>query len=879
MSHKAERGMDSRAIRAGANRKVMIFAGSLALLLSVQRVEAAPRAGVLAEELAQGSRVTATVLTRELQRGLALLGFDCTPQHTLVLYGRRFRPQQLLVGQPPAKLSKVLLDVALAARLTVRSHPPGSYEGHLELRVVEVATRRVLAAFSGRAQVKATTLSEGRDRARLLLLKRADKQLRPALELIGRGRGQVLLYLDRQSLPLEAQRFAARLADLQEIREARLVSLQGRRAVFAVRPAGSTDVKKALARRLGLIVEGGRQLAWWGRMGSVPGRIAVTIAKVGPGDGLTGVAQELASRLVARALDNSLRLHRAPAGSSGARTLHVSLTGGQLRARIDGAPALTAEAPLSSPRALAAAAWQLARELDAAAGRSNARLAALPALDRLRFGATLTSFDLLGALAGTGKLEGVRGKPTVTLGGMTGQLRASLPGYSKTVQSVPNARKVALALPLDADKLAALRRPEVAVLRLELTFGKGTERRRDRLDLPLPLWSRQLIDRKQEASLTSLIDVQDEIVRARLGRALMVARELDGLRPLEQGLWLPLCAYGVLQAAKLKITPPPPGAGRLRWQQLPGTTLRRGRGSRADLTIALATLLAAGGARTKLWRQRDGSFLLAVDTGWAPGAAGLAELEARRLTKLEGTLWLPLAVDTGRSFEDAWTRGAKQMAALGARRRRAIAVEPLPATLASGQAGSLDEAPFREVVGGAAQAIVQRQKKRLAAILKAAKLGDAPIGKRLGVARALLRLRGVAKARQLLEGYLVLKEKDQKAQLLLAVSYAYQGAFQLAREHFDKAKGANARLGSGISSALLGDKARALAALRGHGAVAQQLGLKGKKPRYLQGDDPAAAALSRIAGSDNLRLREKLLGQRSGPDRRFRRRALDLLRY
>ena len=61
---------------------------------------------------------------------------------------------------------------------------------------------------------------------------------------------------------------------------------------------------------------------------------------------------------------------------------------------------------------------------------------------------------------------------------------------------------------------------------------------------------------------------------------------------------------------------------------------------------------------------------------------------------------------------------------------------------------------------------IAQVEKRLAKILADAKLDKA----RLGVARALLRLRGVAKARQLLEGYLVLKEKDKKAQLLLAVS-------------------------------------------------------------------------------------------------------------
>jgi tetratricopeptide (TPR) repeat protein len=270
-----------------------------------------------------------------------------------------------------------------------------------------------------------------------------------------------------------------------------------------------------------------------------------------------------------------------------------------------------------------------------------------------------------------------------------------------------------------------------------------------------------------------------------------------------------------------------------------------------------------------------GGLLVAVSLGWLPNAAGLAYAEKSRLMTLGKTLWLPLWLDGKSGFEKSWSAGFRRMRKL--RRAKPLLVRALDKEQGGGAKPLVDDAlqsRVRKICDDVSGRIVKRLAQQGAKLIKDAKLDKAPLSTRLKVAKKLLRLRLVARAIPLLEGYLVVNEKDRTAHLLLGVSYAYQGAFALARRHFAKAKSRQARINDALMQALIGQRKTALIALRRLGARKEALALI----HAARGSDPQADALARIAGATNLRTRERLLGHRT-VKRRVVRRGLDLLKF
>jgi hypothetical protein len=850
--------------------RVGVIAFAVALSLPTAAL-AAPRAGVLAEELHDGARVTATALTRGLQQALTSLGFVSGGAQTVELFRHGLRVGQLLSATPPAKLSKARdVDLAVAARLTLRRRPSKSgvsFEATLQLRALEVGSRRSVVAFSATTRDTLPTLGAARRRARSSLLQRAWKQLKPTLRQIARGRGEVLLVVD--GLPLPPARFAAQLALMKEIGDARLVSAGSKRAMVALRAARGSNAKQLsalLRKRLGLTLDTRRRLAWWGRWGAIPGapQLRCVAAGLATQSGFSRRVAQLAPGLLCNALAGSLRLRPRPGGK---RRLEVQVAQGKLQARLSGMSAVSASVPLRGADGLAAATWQLARALERGVAKLRPALGTLPALDQLRGGVSLRKLDLLGVLAGAMRLAGRAGPARVEFSRSV-KARLDVIGFSKVLAA--QGKRLTASPALDRAKLAALRAPRVASLRVALRFGAGTSARRDELRLPVPLWSRQVVDREQVTSLGGLVDTSDERVRRRVARALAAARSSSSLLKLERGVWLPLVAYGALFASRPRLLADRP-ASRLAWRRLPGETLGRGAGTRRDLALAFASLAQAGGARTRLLPSKAG-LLVAVDTGWLPSAAGLARAASKRFVALDGTLWLPLWIDGKGNFDRANRAGARRLRKLSRRARAGVEVLAAPQqlpTLAASAASTVIEA--------GAKVLLDAQRARAKRIVARARLDRGSIKKRLGVAQKLLQIRAVARARQLLEGYLVLHEGDRRAQQLLAVSYAYQGAFELARRHFARARGAQAQLGAGLMSWLLGQRKRArgeLARAGGAGRLAQRRLMVRRA-----GVDPQTKALGMVAGATNLQAREALLGRRAGPDRRVVRWALDLLRY
>ncbi|MCK5797846.1 MAG: hypothetical protein KAI47_11710 [Deltaproteobacteria bacterium] len=863
----------------------------LVVLLYASAAIAGPRVGVLAEERVGNVSGSAMALTQALQHALISLGYESSAAQTVALYRRGLRAGHLLASTPPKTLSVVRgVDLAIAARLAMTTQKVASgvsFQARLDLKVLEISASRRLASFSASMTGREKTSGAARGTARRTLLRRAWKTLKPILQPIAGGQGEVLLFL--RGLPFSPIRLAARLADFPELADARLLSVDGGQALLSLR-ASKTSTAKALPallrERLGIVFAARRPLAWWGRWRGIPHALNVRCVAAASARGIAGHTQRLARSLLTHLLaSTSLRL-RPREDATG--LLRISWQGGHLRAQAKGLGVVSV--PLADPSALAVAVWKLAVALDAAAGRARPALAALPAMTRLRGGVAIAKLDLLGVLAGTGTLQGLRGPATIAFSKAV-KAKVSVPGYAKAVTIV--GKSLAPVLRINRATLAAFPAPRAAALRLDLTVGEGASARRDLLEVPLPLWSRQVKDGEEPRSLAGLVDVADVRVRQRLGAALDAARGAPSLLRLERGMWLPLCAYGALFASRPRVLGDRPG-GRLSWLRLPGETLEKNAGTRRDLTLAFVSLVQAGGARARLFPQKKG-ILVAVDTGWLPSAAGLARVLRGRFVSLDGTLWVPLWIDGKGKFLRANTAGVKRFRALGRRLRRGgieivSGAVSLPASRGLGGLGAVVEAAARKLLAA--------QKSQAAAIIARAHLDRGSIKKRLAVAQKLLQIRAVAKARQLLEGYLVMHEGDPRAELFLAVSYAYQGALALARRHFIRARGANAHLGAGIMSLILGDQRRAAKELRAAGASGRRArarlassvvkskagstskgGVPGTSGQRWVGGDPQAEAFGRISGASNLRQREALLGHRAGPDRRLIRWATDLLRY
>lgn len=256
----------------------------------------------------------------------------------------------------------------------------------------------------------------------------------------------------------------------------------------------------------------------------------------------------------------------------------------------------------------------------------------------------------------------VRNRGTEAATGLV--LRAALRGFSTgpvdsdPIDLAPGAEaSLPVRLVLDVAALRAHTQSSPSVAELDLEYGLGELRVRQRRRQPVLVYERNAMSWAQPDTLAAFVTHRAEAVAG-------LARGLGGSVPAGlrgDPLALPAALYLGLGRLGLRYAADPAnpfGAVRLDTVQFPVQTVTNGAGDCDDLAVLYAALAEAAGVSALLIVTPE-HVLAAVPTGLPPGAAHLLALDPARVILHAGRVWVPVETTLlGGSFAEAWERGA-----------------------------------------------------------------------------------------------------------------------------------------------------------------------------------------------------------------------------
>ncbi|MCK6551241.1 hypothetical protein L6R52_35730 [Myxococcota bacterium] len=330
---------------------------------------------------------------------------------------------------------------------------------------------------------------------------------------------------------------------------------------------------------------------------------------------------------------------------------------------------------------------------------------------------------------------------TPSIAGLT---KSALPSARVSLKAKETAR-VPIRLLLDPDVLREHDRNETAVLRLELSYRIGEFAVHDHSKSPVTVYHRNALSWADPASVAGFVTAtSDPIQRAARG-ALSSLDAAERQEPLAVAVAL----FQQLHHLAYVADPVNPyAAGTIDYVEYPAQTLVRGAGDCDDLAVLYAALVEAVGLPALLVTT-PGHIFVAVPTSRPANSLETGiDPHAPRLLQADGRYWAPIETSlVGRSFDEAWTKGASLVAAAKKAKklgvidvRRAWAkYPPVDLTPASERTPTVAPVTSSEVMPRAKQAA-----ERLASELGSALSGlDAAIAKRPTDAE-LLNRRGIA---------------------------------------------------------------------------------------------------------------------------------------
>ncbi|NJK89260.1 MAG: transglutaminase domain-containing protein [Myxococcales bacterium] len=244
---------------------------------------------------------------------------------------------------------------------------------------------------------------------------------------------------------------------------------------------------------------------------------------------------------------------------------------------------------------------------------------------------------------------------------------ASIPGFTVEgpTESGPRllsgeAARVPISLGFERDKLREHDQNLTTFMELSLRYRVGDFVVQDRLRRPVTLYHRNALtwaDPNAVASFVTATSDSVQTVARRLSQAIPEASRADALS-------LPVGIFAYLSQLAYATDPVSPfGSDVIDYIQYPVQTISRGAGDCDDLAVLFAALAEAVGLPTLLLTT-PGHIFVAVPTGRPAHSleTGIRET-GMSLMEYDGRLWLPLDTSlVDRSFEEAWTRGAKLVA-------------------------------------------------------------------------------------------------------------------------------------------------------------------------------------------------------------------------
>lgn len=835
------------------------------------------RTAVIVEELLDRHLVTSHSLMHSLQNAFKAEGFDTEQKHSFSVLSRRLRVEQLLAADIPSALTTAKVDLVVVARLQSqrKNLTTGiAVDGQLTLRLIESGSRRVLIQHQTKASGKALTLRDARTDLQKNILQKAWSSLKPVIKPLSSGKGEVLLSLKLKGMTMHTQRFLTMLQFFPEIQKIKLLSKKNTNLFIAITPTNRKELKELIKKKIGLKLDSRKALMWWAtykkdKYSALPLKLYISDTH---NSALASVEKKVFSKLLRTIWRNSLMIRDS--NEENGKKLHVQIKQGSIQASILGKSLSIRYDGINS---LINSTWQLARQIEQTVQQKTPHFKSHPKLNILDREQTITHLDYWGIESKHGKFQSdkkyasIRFSKRIKKQPGISYKKTALSIHSKLKQmTLDTAPKTTFSNTLDEAHVETLLLNTESALNLKIT---------NIIEIPIVIWPRFLLDLDHPQSFASLIEATDDTLSHRIAAGLRQAHRVRELKGLERGIWLPISAFSMLYAEEKTLLPSSIST-RFQWSRQLGEILSEEKITPQELALSFVGLLNKLGCQAKLYYSKKP--IVSINTGWLANSAGLAHIIPKKFIRdkapnsSERTLWIPLVIDGEKDFMQAWKKG---LAIYRKNKKHGRIYTSFPVDQRLIGEPNKDHGSANTMykkIEAAAKTLNQLQQRKAKTIIESANLDKGNIKKRIRVAKKLLQIRSIERARQLLEGYLMLHEKDKQAITLLALSYAYQGAFELAQENFLKAGN---RYNAALMSVLLRNDNEAIKKLRaiGQQRLVDRFGLK--KENWLSRKDPQRAALGIIAGADNMRARERILGKKAGPDRRKVRLVLDLLRY
>ncbi|MEQ8280742.1 MAG: transglutaminase family protein [Deltaproteobacteria bacterium] len=246
---------------------------------------------------------------------------------------------------------------------------------------------------------------------------------------------------------------------------------------------------------------------------------------------------------------------------------------------------------------------------------------------------------------------------------------ASLTGFSRAaieneapITLAPKATKtVPILLDLDHTKLSAQDAASTSVLEVKVKYRVDDERYPARQrKVGVLVLDRNAMDWKKPTSIAAFVTPQSQQIRDVVASARTAVKAAGG----DDALAMPIALFAALSQHDYRHDPANPwNTQGLDYVLFPAETLAGRDGDCDDLAVVYASLLQAASIPAVLIRT-PGHVFVGVKTNLPKSAAAAVVRDPNRYVNLYGSNWIPLeTTKVGKSFEEAWAAGAKEIGA------------------------------------------------------------------------------------------------------------------------------------------------------------------------------------------------------------------------